>query len=115
MRISMTTIVPILVALAIGCRPIARAPGSGDFTQQDVQAFITPGMPFEQITNRFGQPFLTKTQGEYLVTEFRSGLPDTTLAKRFETNGYVFSSFRLFTKDGKAVRWMPSGFSKRKP
>ena len=53
---------------ALGLRlPGERAPGPGDFTEQDVESFITPGRPFEEITNRFGQPRLVNTNGQYLV------------------------------------------------
>ncbi len=100
--------------LSYGCgqAPVGRAPGPGDFTEGDVQAFVTPGRSYEEITNRFGQPRLVTTNGDYVVSVFASGLPDTTIARQYVTKGHVFSGFRVYTIDGKAVKWGVSGWRK---
>ncbi len=63
----------------------ARATGPGDFSEEDVRLFITPGRPLGEITNRFGQARLVRTNGQYSVWHFRSGLPD--IGKRVA--GYI--------------------------
>jgi hypothetical protein len=101
-----TTTLIGLLAVAAGCgySPVKRAPGPGDFTEQDVQKFITAGQPVAEITNRFGVPDSIRTnQFNQVVMHFRSGLPDT-----IRTNGYVFGGFHLWTTNGKAMRWRTS-------
>ena len=106
-----------LLIWSAGCRysPAARAPGPGDFTEEDVHGFITPGRAFEEITNRFGQPMLVNTNGHYLIWQFRSGLPETHPAKTqvaFGEPGYVFAGFQLWTTNGRAARWRASSWEK---
>jgi hypothetical protein len=89
-----------------GWVPVARTPGPHDYTEQDVQSFITPGRSLVEITNRFGQPTLLRANGEYLVWHFRSGLPGTYPAKTVAIageRGYVFAGFRLWTTNGQAA------------
>jgi hypothetical protein len=107
----------VLIAATDGCSysPVARAPGPGDFTERDVQKFITPGRPFEEITNRFGQPTLINTNGQYLIWQFQSGLPETRPVKTeviLGEKGYVFAAFQLWTTNGRAARWRVSCWEK---
>ncbi|MGZ4965485.1 MAG: hypothetical protein ACXWC8_23265 [Limisphaerales bacterium] len=107
-----------LIAMAAGCgySPVRRAPGLGDFTQQDVQKFITPGRPVADVTNRFGVPIYTKTnQFNQIVMRFRSGLPETRGAKTVVIAGepgYVFAGFTLWSTNGIAMRWSVSDWEK---
>ncbi len=107
-----------LIAIAAGCgySPIKRDPGPGDFTEQDVQKFITPGRPGAEITNRFGVPDSTRiNQFNQVVMHFRSGLPETRSAKtRVITGepGYVFAGFHLWATNGRAMRWSVSSWEK---
>jgi len=98
------------VVIAAGCKyaPVKRAPGPEDFTEQDVKTFITLGQPVSEITNRFGVPYLTKTnQFNQVIMRFHSGLPDT-----IRTNGYVFAGFHLVATNGTALRWSASEWQK---
>ncbi len=90
----------VFLFLWFGWVPVARTPGPHDYTEQDVQMFITPGRPFAEITNRFGQPRLMNTNGQYLVWHFHSGLPETR-----PMQGYVFAGFTLWTTNGQAAKW----------
>src|SRR6185312_15354623 len=102
----------LVVAAGCGVVPVKRAPGPRDFTDQDVQKFVTPGRPVAEITNRFGGPIYTKTnQLEQVVMRFRSGLPETRGAKSVVIAGkpgYVFAGFLLWSTNGAAMRWMVS-------
>jgi hypothetical protein len=93
-----------------------RAPGPGDFTEQDVQNFVKPGQLVEEVTNRFGVPNYTKTnQFNQVVMHFFSGLPDTYGAKTIVIAGepgYVFAGFDLWSTNGKVMRWRVSDWEK---
>jgi hypothetical protein len=98
-----------------GWVPVPRTPGPHDYSEQDVQSFITPGRPLAEITNRFGQPTFLRTNGEYLVWHFRSGLPETYPAKTVTIAGepgYSFAGFTLWTTNGQAARWGASDWKK---
>ena len=100
----------ILMCTVSGCKYSSekRAPGLGDFTEQDVQNFIAPGRTVAEITNRFGAPdYIRTNQYHQVIMHFRSGLPDTV-----RTNGYVFAGFHLWTTNGIAVRWSTSDWLK---
>jgi hypothetical protein len=107
-----------LTAIATGCgySPVKRAPGPGNFTEQDVQKFVIPGRPVAQITNRFGVPDSTRTnQFNQVVMHFRSGLPETYSAKTVVIAGepgYVYAGFHLWATNGRAMRWSVSGWEK---
>jgi hypothetical protein len=117
MRIQFHMIVLLSAIALCGCSysPVGHAPGPGDFTEQDVQSFVMPGRPFVEITNRFGQPKLIGTNGQYLIWLFHSGLPEThpsnTIVIAGEP-GYVFSDFSLWTSNGIAVKWKVTGWEK---
>jgi hypothetical protein len=97
----------VLLFVWFGWVPVPRTPGPHDYTEQDVQRFITPGRPFVEITNRFGQPRLSSTNGPYLVWHFSSGLPDTR-----PEQGYVFAEFTLWTTNGQAAKWSATDWEK---
>jgi hypothetical protein len=107
-----------LLAITAGCgySPVKRAPGPGDFTEQDVQKFITPGQPVAEITNRFGVPTYTRTnQFKQVVMHFRSGLPETYGAKTVVIAGepgYVFAGFHLWATNDRVMRWSVSDWEK---
>ena len=107
-----------LVAVAVGCgqSPVKRAAGAGDFTEQEVQKFITAGRPVAEITNRFGVPDSIRTnQFDQVVMHFHSGLPETYGAKTVVIageSGYVFGGFHLWVTNGRAMRWSASDWEK---
>ena len=117
MRNQLHTIALMSAIGLCGCSysPVGHKPGPGDFTEQDVQSFVTPGRPFTEITNRFGQPKLIGTNGQYLIWIFHSGLPETHPSHTIViagVPGYAFSSFDLWTSNGSAVMWKVSGWEK---
>jgi hypothetical protein len=69
------------------------------FTKQDVLNFITPGKPFEEITNRFGQPKFVLDTTPHTVWLFRNDVPDEHLYWG------DFGGFFLWTTNNKAVSW----------
>lgn len=117
MSIQLQMIVLVSAVALCGCgdSPVGHAPGPGDFTEQDVQNFVTPGRPLVEITNRFGRPKLTGTNGQYLIWRFHSGLVETHPTKTIVIAGepgYVFSDFSLWTSNGSAVKWRVTGWEK---
>ncbi len=112
------TILVVLVAMWGGCgySPTKRAPGRGDFTQQDVQRFISAGQPVAEVTNRFGVPEYTKTnQFNQVLMHFHSGLPQTYSPKTVVIAGepgYVFAGFDLWATNGKVMRWRAGDWEK---
>jgi len=90
------------ITFCVGCKnhAISRAPGPGDFTEDDVQQFVTVGRPISEIISRYGKPEFARTNGVYGRYDFNSGLPETRPG-----HGYIFGGFSVRTKDGKAVDW----------
>jgi len=106
-RMRVTMFIALLL-IAAGCKPVLRPAGPGDFTERDVQKFITPGQPVAEVTNRFGVPrSITTNQFNQIVMYFHSGLPET-----IRTNDYVFSGFHLWSTNEKVMRWRTASYSK---